>query len=628
MIRTQIQLTTRDTPLCGVDVQIGDQIGTTDEEGIVDVTLREGEYTLRTTIGGAEVQRRVTITDQPLVTVNLGVASSAPVSQQVEMVIGDRYRVKRLLGRGGMGVVYQADDELLNRPVAIKMLSGQLEGNSDAQRVFLEEARALAPLTHPNLVGIYDILSIDGRTSMVLEYIVGENLEELLKAGPLDEMSALRWMVQLTRAIVYMHGRGFIHRDIKPANAVAQDDGKIKIIDFGLARSLHRIAARGTAVRGTPAYMAPEQITGADTTPKTDVYQLGITFWELLTADLPFRGDMMYAHVHTEAPMLCDVREGSSKRVEQVIRQCMEKDPADRPTAKALLQVLQELYLSGENLSADSEALYERIRTSSVVGSIGAAPLPRRRESKKADQASDSGEIVDALDAQDSDAYADDAEDVAGVEALEDGDAIVNDDADDADDVDGSGDEALDVDDNDANASDDVDDVGGRGVGRQPAEYEDGNKGPPIGLIVVVLSLLVVAGFFFAAPDDPKPEPQRPAAADQLPAPEDAQKTVAEPAQTQDEPPAEAESAMNVAEPTPAEPAEAVPPKVEPKNVVEKPRKRRRTSPPKPAEKKESAEQQVSEPVKKPMSDEEILLGDESEDGVILKSGNADDVML
>jgi serine/threonine-protein kinase len=263
--------------------------------------------------------------------------------------LGERYVFEEVLGRGGMGVVVRARDELLNREVAIKMLNEEFSDNEDAQAIFLTEARAIATLSHPNLVGIYDVTMIEGRAMIVFEYVEGKNLERVLgDSGRLTEAALLRVGIQMARALRYLHEQGFIHRDIKPANVLLQSDGLLRIIDFGLARSLEQIQMRGTQVRGTPAYMAPEQIEGAELLEATDVYQLGVTLYELACGRLPFEtGNIGYSHLFKEPPPLLEVVPDFNEHLAKLIHSCLVKEPAGRPTTNELFFLLQEAYLAG-----------------------------------------------------------------------------------------------------------------------------------------------------------------------------------------------------------------------------------------------------------------------------------------
>lgn len=356
-MKTTVMFINNAEPLVGTPVRLaGDEsrVTSTDDEGKIVLDLISGTHTFEIMIDGEwqtrEVERKG---DASLFIVDISRSNSTDMSTldtlQINLasLVGDRYVFETVLGRGGMGIVVKAIDRLLNRPVAIKMLSDELQDNEEAQQIFLVEARNLATLSHPNLVAIHDILNIDGRVLMVFEYVLGENLEDQVnREGGLDEVDALRYAIQLTRCVTYLHDHELIHRDLKPANIIVQADGTLKLIDFGLARSLNELYIRGTRVRGTPAYMAPEQIQGIHLTVQTDIYQIGISLYETMAGKLPFpSGDMAYAHVHREPPSLMEVRPDLDPEFVALIHQCLEKKPGDRPnSSQELLTRLSSIY--------------------------------------------------------------------------------------------------------------------------------------------------------------------------------------------------------------------------------------------------------------------------------------------
>jgi serine/threonine-protein kinase len=273
------------------------------------------------------------------------------IKNHLEKLAG-RYRFERLLGQGGMGVVFKAYDTLLARDVAIKILNEELRENREAQRIFLVEARNLATLKHPNLVAIHDVAITDGVTMLVTEFVEGRNLEEHLQFyGSMDELAVLKVAHQLALALANMHERGIIHRDIKPGNLLVRQDGSLKIVDFGLARSLEQLTLRSTQRRGTPAYMAPEQIKGEELTPRTDLYQVGVTLYELATGFLPFDADgedLAYAHVHLAPTPILEYAPMSSPGFCELVEQCLAKDPARRPaSAAAFAASIEQVLLEG-----------------------------------------------------------------------------------------------------------------------------------------------------------------------------------------------------------------------------------------------------------------------------------------
>lgn len=393
MFEIRVQVLDRGKAVTGAHVIVGDEVHDTDADGAVMCAIGQDDVQLVSVEhDGREVKRWVLPKTEEL-TVDLAKRTSA--ESLLDNLAGDRYRFIEVLGRGGMGVVIKAHDSLLNRVVAVKMLAGELEDSVEAQRIFLEEARALAPLTHPNLVAIHDILHLEGHTLMVLEFVVGESLDRLLgMRGRFTPEVVMRYVIQMARAASFMHRKGFIHRDLKPGNVIVGENDSIKIIDFGLARSLDLISAKGTQIRGTPAYMAPEQIRGLELTDKVDTYQLGVTLYELLTGSLPFGGDMGYAHVHTEPPSLLDKLPEINPQVSDLVAACLAKEPADRPTSRELLDELQALYVvTAEEIS---DAIHEAERLSGeritdlrrTTGGLNAvrAPIVAEEPEEKAEQ--------------------------------------------------------------------------------------------------------------------------------------------------------------------------------------------------------------------------------------------------
>lgn len=280
-----------------------------------------------------------------LVVVEIGRRETDPLFGD-QIHLGDRYEFMEVLGRGGMGVVVKARDTVLARDVAIKMLSAAYRYSEEARAIFLDEGRSLAALSHHNLVGVHDVSVVEHNVLMVLEYVEGKNIETLLaERGSFDQLELLRLMIQLVRAIEYLHSEGVIHRDIKPGNLMLQPDGTLVVIDFGLARSLEQLDVRGTKVRGSPAYMAPEQLRGGDLTGRTDVYQIGVTMYELLTGELPFdASSLMYDHVNTPAPSVRLLRPDVDPSLADLVAAALRKNAEDRPPTDVFLAKLQALH--------------------------------------------------------------------------------------------------------------------------------------------------------------------------------------------------------------------------------------------------------------------------------------------
>ena len=290
--------------------------------------------------------------------------------------LGERYVYEKTIGRGGMGMVIRARDRMLNREVAIKLLSDELHDNEEAQGIFLAEARHLATLSHPNLVAVHDISKVDDRVFMVMEYVRGSTLEQLSETlKGLSEAIALKLMIQLTRVVAYLHDHKVIHRDLKPANAIVRHDGTLKLVDFGLAKHFDDLYIKGTRMRGTPAYMSPEQLKGHELGPSSDIYQLGVCLFEMVTGKLPFsQGDVAYSHLNERAPRVRTIRPEISGALEDIIAACLAKEPQDRPqSAQELLALIQERHRQLQNDTFDlglkqtqSELRHSKLRTSEI----------------------------------------------------------------------------------------------------------------------------------------------------------------------------------------------------------------------------------------------------------------------
>ncbi len=262
-----------------------------------------------------------------------------------------RYEARDLLGHGGMGTVIKAYDRTLNREVAIKQLSPGLQQNESAVEIFLTEARALASLAHLNLVNVYDIIEADEGVAMIQEFVHGTTLEkEVDTRGALPEDEVLLVAIQLICVVGYLHHMNYLHRDLKPANIILQPDGYLRLVDFGLSRKFDQMLARGTEVRGTPAYMAPEQIKSRELTPATDIYQIGVTIYEMLVGELPFQtnGDtyaLAYAHVNEKPPRVQEKRPEISKELSDIVYKCLKKKPKNRyHDCQELLDAIAPLY--------------------------------------------------------------------------------------------------------------------------------------------------------------------------------------------------------------------------------------------------------------------------------------------
>jgi eukaryotic-like serine/threonine-protein kinase len=208
-----------------------------------------------------------------------------------------RYEILDKLGEGAMGVVYRARDATLGRVVALKMLSADLGAEEELHQRFQREAEAIGRLSHPNIVTVYDVGEASGQLYMAMELLEGDDLRSLIeKRAAIALADRVRILIQICAGLAYAHSRGVVHRDIKPANILVGSDGRVKILDFGLAR----VSARSTITRrgvilGTPDYMAPEQAMGKGVDRRSDVFSAGAVFYEFLTLEKPFKGKTLHA---------------------------------------------------------------------------------------------------------------------------------------------------------------------------------------------------------------------------------------------------------------------------------------------------------------------------------------------
>jgi serine/threonine-protein kinase len=252
-------------------------------------------------------------------------------------VLADRYELEELVGTGGMSSVFRAHDRLLDRKVALKILHQQYSGDDEYVERFRREARAVAALSHPNIVTVIDRGEHDDRQFIVFEYVEGENLKRLIeRRGPAPVATALQLAMEIARGLSFAHQQGLVHRDVKPQNVLLNGDGAAKVTDFGIARSLdvqHGMTQTGT-VLGTSDYIAPEQAQGQRVDEHTDVYSLGVVLYELLTAHVPFPGENFVAvamrHINEPPPPIRDQRPDVPPRVEAAVQRAMAKRPEDR----------------------------------------------------------------------------------------------------------------------------------------------------------------------------------------------------------------------------------------------------------------------------------------------------------
>lgn len=271
------------------------------------------------------------------------------------------YRILEELGRGGMGEVYLAEDTRLERQVALKFLPRHLTEDKESQLRFEREAKAAAALNHPNIVTVYEIGEHEGQVFIAMEYVEGQTLKEWISGDPspsaprpLPLAQILDIASQIASGLAAAHAKGIIHRDIKPQNILVEKDGRVKILDFGLAKlkGANPLTQESFAI-GTVHYMSPEQGIGREVDPRSDIWSLGVVLYQLVSGELPFHGDydqaVIYAIMNEDTPPLGMAALPGGAGVENIIRRCLAKKRQDRyPSAEALAKALRELAAAKE----------------------------------------------------------------------------------------------------------------------------------------------------------------------------------------------------------------------------------------------------------------------------------------
>ena len=294
-------------------------------------------------------------------------------------MLAERYRIVGLLGKGGMGEVYRADDLKLGQPVALKFLPRAFERDSAFLERFLAEVRTARQVSHPNVCRVYDVDEVAGRNFISMEYVDGEDLATLLRRiGRLPPAKALEIAQQLCSGLAAAHAQGVLHRDLKPSNIMIDGHGRARIADFGLA-----VPATDTAAAefsGTPAYMAPEQLAGQGASVRSDIYSLGLVLYELYTGKRAIEGatlaDLRRAHSEHQPTAPSLLASEIDPVVERAILRCLEKEPAKRPASA--LQLAASLP-GGDPLAAALAAGKRLRRKWSRLPEKKARSLQRRR---------------------------------------------------------------------------------------------------------------------------------------------------------------------------------------------------------------------------------------------------------
>jgi hypothetical protein len=307
-------------------------------------------------------------------------------------LISDRYELEELVDSGGMSALFRAHDRQLERRVAIKILHERYADDAEYVERFRREARAVARVSHPNIVTVIDRGVDGGRQYIVFEHVEGESLKELvLRSGRLPLHRAVELALAVADGLAFAHGHGLVHRDVKPQNVLLSSEGEVKVTDFGIASSLDvedGVTQTGTVV-GTGEYLAPEEASG-EVSPATDLYSLGVVLWELLTGDVPFGGGNSVAaavsQLNEPLPSLREQRPDAPPRLAAAVERALATDPARRfPSMSALAAELRACLseIEGEAPVEDDRALTLVSAPVPEPAPAGApAPAPRRRRTR------------------------------------------------------------------------------------------------------------------------------------------------------------------------------------------------------------------------------------------------------
>src|SRR3954471_10157341 len=304
-------------------------------------------------------------------------------SQMIGTVLSGRYRLEAKLGSGGMSTVYLPRDETLDRAVAGKVMHREMSEQADQLERFRQEARAVAKLSHPNVVAVIDAGEDKGHPYIVFEYVEGETLKQrIARLGALDTQEALAYAIEIARGLTVAHARNMVHRDIKPQNVLIDADGRAKLTDFGISRQLEQDGMTATGrVLGTTDYVAPEQAMGMGVDPRSDIYSLGVVLYEMLIGQVPFHADSQVGvamkHVNEELPDVQRRRPEVSAAVALVVERATAKDPSER--YQQVSEMIDDL-----ETALEVEAARAGSTTGEATSVLDAVPPPQRKLSTRA----------------------------------------------------------------------------------------------------------------------------------------------------------------------------------------------------------------------------------------------------
>ncbi|GAI82836.1 unnamed protein product, partial [marine sediment metagenome] len=288
-------------------------------------------------------------------------------------IINERYHLNAELGQGGMGTVYLARDTVLNRDVALKLVSSPRLGKDGRSRL-LSEAQTVAQLKHPNIVTVYDAGEVENQPYVVMEYIQGDTLDKHQLDGYQQIVDAVK---QICTALEYAHSHNIVHRDLKPENVILQPNGNLQLMDFGLAVSTTSRMTENGLIMGTVAYMSPEQAFGYEVTPASDLYSLGVMLYEMVTGSLPFEAEdalgVITQHIHAPVVPPIAKAEDLPGPLNDLIVSLLSKEPDQRPASAAdVLAVLEDPSLFESAGSLDKElSVLDRIVRGRILGREG-----------------------------------------------------------------------------------------------------------------------------------------------------------------------------------------------------------------------------------------------------------------